>query len=184
MTYGGKRGRRGETGQTTGASLRRETVRLIAAAVLLAAAAGTRFLFPKELRAFRGEVLETVSFSVPYREAVSVFGEAIQNKENVYEAAKKAWGAVSSQIPAENVEPETEELHPIIAPEDNGEVRAEEKGTVTATGDSSAFGGYVIVRGDSGETIYDGLDEVLASEGEEVEKGRLLGRKNQSGDET
>ncbi len=185
MTYGGKRGRRADTAPAKGAGLRRETVRLAAAALLLAVAAGTRFLFPKELADFRAGVLEEISCSVPYKEAVSVFGEAIQNKENVYETAKKAWGAVSIQIPAENSQPETgEELHPIIAPEDNGEVRAEENGTVTARGESSAFGGYVIVRGDSGEVIYDGLDEVLASEGDEVRKGQLLGRKSRGSDET
>lgn len=83
MTYGGKRGRRADTAPAKGAGLRRETVRLAAAALLLAVAAGTRFLFPKELADFRADVLEEISFSVPYKEAVSVFGEAIQNKENV-----------------------------------------------------------------------------------------------------
>ena len=40
------------------------------------------------------------------------------------------------------------------------------------------------MRGDSGEVIYDGLDEVLASEGDEVGKGQLLGRKSRGSDET
>lgn len=167
MTYEG-RGRKKTVASSKNGS-KKEAVKLIIAASLTAAAAVTRFMFPAELAQLRMGVLDAVSVSIPYREAVSALGSALSGKESITVAAKRAWTIATGESGSEPVE--------TLSETDPLEVKAEEKGRVISVGESLVFGKYVVVRGESGDKIYDGLAEIIAEEGAYVDAGELLGSK-------
>lgn len=175
MTYEGNKRKKAEKDRDKKSNA--EAVKLIISASLVAAAAIMRFLFPNELGELRSEVLSAVSVSIPYREAVSALGSAIGRGEGVAEAAKTAWSIASGEIrkTEDTKEENFSEYEATNEKRDIGEARAKENGSVIAVGESSVFGSYVVLRGESGDEIYDGLSEISVEEGTEVRKGDLLG---------
>jgi len=58
-------------------------------------------------------------------------------------------------------------------------------GTVYATGDSTSYGLYLIVdHGDGLQTLYAHMSEIIASQGEKVEAGQVIGKVGDTGNAT